>query len=182
MELDGGTADHQPLGDLGVAQPLDHQGQHLPLPLGQVVAGFGRLGGGLDQRLRRFWSQRGPASMGRPDGIGQFVGRDVLQQVADSACLQGSLHQFLLLEAGQGDDLDLRAALPDGAGGRGAVHPGHHQVHQHHVGLDLFAQAHGLLAAVGFCDQFQVIEGQQKSPQPAAYHGVVVHKHNANRI
>jgi len=69
----------------------------------------------------------------------------------------------------------LRTALPNGAGGGHAIHAGHHQVHQHHVGLGLFAQAHGLLTTAGLTDQFQVIVGQQKGGQATAHNSMVVH-------
>ena len=51
VRFDGGGPDGQPCGDLGVVQPLDHQGQHDPLAPGQVEDGRRGLGGGMDQRL-----------------------------------------------------------------------------------------------------------------------------------
>ena len=46
--FDGRRADAQFLGDFGVIQPFNHQGQYSPLTLRQVVAGRWRLGGGVD--------------------------------------------------------------------------------------------------------------------------------------
>ena len=71
--------------------------------------------------------------MGGTDGIAQLDRGDVLLKVADRPGLQGTLDHVLLGKAGQGNDLDLRIFLMDGAGGGDPVHAGHHQVHDDHV-------------------------------------------------
>jgi hypothetical protein len=67
------------------------------------------------------------------------------------------------------------------AGGCGAVHLGHHQVHQHDVGLELVAELHGLAAVAGFAHQIQVGLDLEDCGQPAADHAVVVDNQDANR-
>jgi hypothetical protein len=48
--LDGGLADHEPLGDLAVPQALSEQGEYLALALAQVRERIGRrlLGGAYE--------------------------------------------------------------------------------------------------------------------------------------
>ncbi len=78
--------------------------------------------------------------MGRPDGLGQLVNRDIFEQVADSSCKHGILHEVLVFETGQGDDLYLGPLLADGTGCGYPIHAGHDQVHQDHIGLKSLAQ------------------------------------------
>jgi hypothetical protein len=76
----------------------------------------------------------------------------------------------------------VRAFLADRPRRRRAVHAWHDQVHQHHVRLDAGAQKQGFLSAPGFAHQLQIVKGQQERGQPAAYYGVIVHQHHANRF
>ncbi len=116
------------------------------------------------------------------DGIGEFIGRYVLQQVADGASLQRPLDQFLFLEAGQGDDLDLGTHFPEGAGGSGAVHLRHHKVHQYNVRSHLFAQTQRLLTVVCFSYEMQAWSDPKDSRQSPPHHAVVVHDHHSDCI
>ena len=101
VELDGGDADHEPLGDLGVGKPFGHQGQHLLFPVRESIVGLAAsLASGLDQRLGSLRGQGGAAGVGVADGLSQILGGDVLEQIADGPSLQGPLDQVLLLEAG----------------------------------------------------------------------------------
>jgi len=86
--FDRRRADDQLCGDLGVVQTFDHQGQHLALALRQVVAGRWRLGGAVDHGLDYRWREGGLAAVGGADGLGQFVGCHILEQVADGSRLR----------------------------------------------------------------------------------------------
>src|SRR5690606_12790089 len=80
VELDRGAAHDQAIGNLRVAQPLDHQPQYLVLPRCEVITDLGPARRGVDQRLRRLGRERRAAPVSRTDGPGKLVGRDVLQQ------------------------------------------------------------------------------------------------------
>lgn len=67
--MHGTRTDDQPLGYLGIGQPLRHSAQHLDFALGQPViplrrASTGRLGHllweGLQRRLQEMLAQSGP--------------------------------------------------------------------------------------------------------------------------
>ncbi len=116
------------------------------------------------------------------DGVRQFVGGDVLEQVADGAGFESPLHEIVFFEAGKGDHLYVGMTLADGADGGGAVDVRHDQVHEDHVGLNAFAFDDGLVAVAGFTDKFQVIIGEQEGGEAAAYHGMVIHQHHANPL
>ncbi len=177
MDRGGRPADGQPLGDLGIAQTLHHQGQNLELAGSQIVSrgrAFVRGTGGPDQRLGCFGGQGGFAGVGRLDGSLQLVGAYILQQVADGACLEGLVHQVFLLEAGQGDDLDLGPALTDLADGGRPVHHRHDQVHQDHVGRRVFAPVQRIQPILGLPNKLQIVHDQDERRQPLADHGMVV--------
>jgi hypothetical protein len=48
-------------------------------------------------------------------------------------------------------------------GGFHAIHVRHDDVHQDHIGLKAPAHADGFLSITRFADQFEIIEGAQKS-------------------
>jgi len=148
-------ADHQPLGNLGVVEALNHQPQHLPLALGQRL-GLLRLLIGAHQRLRGLGGEGHLAVPGRADGRRQLAGGHILHQVAHGAGLQRVLHQLILLEAGQRDDLDVRMLALDRLRGSYAVHHRHHQVHQDNIGLEQPRARHRLLPVLGLAHEFEV--------------------------
>ena len=56
VELHGGEAQHERIGDLGVAQTFDHQCQHFMFAFGQIIADgrFLNRRFGFQQRLHGF--------------------------------------------------------------------------------------------------------------------------------
>ena len=57
------------------------------------------------------------------------------------------------------------------------LQPGHHRhahVHQHHVGLDLRDQLHGLLAVGRFGDHFDALGQRQQRTDALPHQGLVV--------
>ena len=93
MGFDGRRADHQPSGDLGVIQTFDHQSQHNPLALRQIVARRGRLVGRIYKRLGSLWRQGGAPRVRCTDGSGQFIRRHIFEQIANRPGLQRVLDQ-----------------------------------------------------------------------------------------
>jgi hypothetical protein len=72
----------------------------------------------------------------------------VLEQESAGAGAQRPEHVIVGVERGQDDDLRRVPAGAQQLGGRQPVHPGHPDVHQHHVGPVLVHRAHDL-GAVG---------------------------------
>ena len=87
VELRGGAANHKSIGYLGVVQSLDQQRQHLALAVGEVVTRACRPRCGVNQSLGGLRSQCRASCFGSSNRIGQLVGRDVLEQVADGSSL-----------------------------------------------------------------------------------------------
>ncbi len=119
--------------------------------------------------------------MGGADGLGQFVGRHVLQQVADGSCLQCILDQRFFCETGQGKHLYAGEALSNDTCGRHAIHIRHGQIHKHDVRQEARAQLNGFVAAGCFAGQFQVVGNLQEGRQTAPYHCMIIDEHDANR-
>jgi hypothetical protein len=113
-----GRAQHQPLGDLTVAEPLADQRQHLPLPLGEhgraVLRGLvsGPGGGELgDQPAGDPGRQQRLAGRDHPNGMQQLGRPAVLEQEAAGAGLQGLEDVGVGVVSGQDQDSDpLQAA------------------------------------------------------------------------
>ena len=68
----------------------------------------------------------------------------------------------------------------DAAGGLDAVHLGHRDVHQDHVGLELAGQPHRLVAVGRLADDVEALFARA-TPQALAQHAVVVGQHEADR-
>src|SRR3990170_236526 len=180
MGLDGGGADGQPRGDLRVVQPLDHQGQHYALALRQVEAGLRRLAGGMDQRLGSLGREGGPAGMRGANGLGQLVGRHVLEQITDGSGLERALDQDLFREARQRNHLDRFGLVADEARRGGPIHVRHDHIHQNYIRLELDTELNGCLPTGGFPRQFQVIEDLEEGRQPTADHRMIVNDQDAD--
>src|SRR3954470_19764614 len=67
VELDRRATDYQALGDLGVAQALDHQRQHFALAGAEIMPARLRLSDSLNQRLCRLGRQRRVSFPSRPN-------------------------------------------------------------------------------------------------------------------
>ena len=70
--------------------------------------------------------------------------------------------------------------LLDLAGGLDAVHLGHRDVHQDHVGLQLLGQPDGLVAVAGLADDVESLVGH-RAAQTFAQHPMVVGQHQSDR-
>jgi hypothetical protein len=104
----GRLANHQLLGDLLVAEPLTHQGQHHPHPLGEFdqavlgeldgAAGGGELG---DQSAGDPWCQQRLAGGYHAHGVQQLRRAAVLEQEPAGAGLQRLEHVLVGVVGGQ---------------------------------------------------------------------------------
>jgi hypothetical protein len=104
----------------------------------------------------------------------QLVDRHVLEQVTGGAGVQRARHQVLFREARQGDDTRIGTAFEDQARGSCAIHLGHHQVHEHDVGLQRARKADSFAAVCGLTRKLEIVEELQKSGQSTADDGVIV--------
>ena len=123
-----------------------------------------------------------PAGVRGADGAGQLVRGDVLEQVAQGAGLERSLHQVVLLVAGEGDDLDVGAGLLDAAGGLGAVHVRHDEVHEDHVRPEDEAPLHCFGAAGGLAHVLEVVEREEERGKAAPDDGMIVDEHDPDGL
>ena len=108
MELDCPAADHQALCNSGLFRPSTIRRSTSRSRSVRSAPTCRTLRAHLDQRLGRLGRQGRAPNMGRADGIAQFFGRDIFKQIPDCPCLQRALYQFLILETGQSDALDVR--------------------------------------------------------------------------
>jgi len=124
------------------------------------------------------------------NSLDQLCRCDIFQQVSLGAGADGGDHPVLLAKAGQDDDARMGAAFDDPGSGLDAIHPGHDQVQQDHVGLEAASKVYRLDAVRGFSHDF---DGQrrrialqlQKGSQPLSHHGVVIddqHPDGTSRI
>jgi hypothetical protein len=87
VALDGLLTDAEPSGDLFVGRSVGDQDQDLPLPVGQPL--FRRARGSLGQQLRsRLRIQGSLAARGGQDRLVEYRRFDILQQIADGACVE----------------------------------------------------------------------------------------------
>src|SRR5690606_4379693 len=84
---------------------------------------------------------------------------------------------FVEVEGGQYQDPGhgVGGLGEDAFGGLDAVHAGHADVHQDHLGGGLGGERHGLLAAAGLADHVDAGCGVQQAHQAGPYEVLVVH-------
>ena len=180
--LHGAVAHVQLVGDLLVGQPAGDLDQHLPLAVGEpvVIAGRGRAGEGgelLDQAPGDRGSEQRVPGRHHGDGLEQLGGPGVLEQEAAGACAQRVVHQLVLVEGGQDQDpcVDGAGRVVDDPPGRlHAVHAGHPDVHQHHVGRRTAAEVQGLATVAGLADDLDLRRGAEQHDEPGAHQLLVV--------
>ena len=72
--------------------------------------------------------------------------RGALDAIRARPCLQHRLHVLLFVGARERDDADRRAELAQPAGGFDAVHHGHCDIHDHHIGRQLDRERNSVAA------------------------------------
>ena len=112
----------------------------------------------------------------------EVLGFGVLKQVALGASLYALEDVLVFLVARKDDHRGLRQEVLDLARGADAVHLGHRDVHQNHVGLLLAAERDGLLAVVGHADHLYAGQHPHEAGEAPRKEPLIVHDRHANRV
>src|SRR5713226_4793132 len=188
--LDGVLRDEELLGDVPVVVAPSDELQHLQLPLGEAggrdagpLVGALHHAGELVQQLRghRGGDERLPG-IDRPDGVGDLLDRDLLEQVARGPRLDGVVQVGLLVGDRQHQDLGVGEDLLDGPGCLQAGALRHADVHEDDVGHGLLCLGEGLGPVAGLADDVDVLLDLQDHLQPTAEQRVVVDDDHADRL
>ncbi len=185
MRLDGGLADVEAVGDLQIGQPTGSQLQNLHLARGQYVQGRRALrtlrhtllpGEGLDQAAGDAGREKRIADLHGTYGDQQPLGPGVLQQEPGSPGAQRPVDVLVQIERGQ--DQDARAGTvslgEDALGGLDAVHAGHPDVHEDHVGPGLGGQSHRILPVPGLSHDREAGRGVEQPDETGADEELVI--------
>ena len=114
------------------------------------------------------------------DRLHQVIRPGIFEQIAQRAGLDGRKDLVVGGKAGQHQDAHagwLRRDLPCGFD---AIHLGHHQVHQDHVGVQRLSLGDGLGSVARLADHLDVALGREQRADAFADDGVVVNNHNSN--
>lgn len=117
----------------------------------------------------------------------QVVRRDVFEEIAVRAGVDGGKDLVFLAEAGQDEDAGVGTGGNDlGAAAMPSI-AGITRSRNNHVGLEAAGQLHGLGAVSRFADDLDGQRGRrilqlQESTQPLAHHRVVVHDEHPNLL
>jgi hypothetical protein len=103
-----------------------------------------------------------------------------LEYIARGSGFHYFLQELLLPKTDQGYDLNPGMALAKGPGRGNAVHLGHDEVHQHHVGLDPVTHLDRFLAICPRTYQDQIFKSFEQDSQSIADQVVVVHYDHPN--
>jgi hypothetical protein len=174
VALDGGVADDQLGGDLGVGQPAGDQLEDLPLPVGEALEALERVGGAgwgepgelLDHPAGDRGGQQRVPGGDHPDRADELLGRGALEQEAARACREGLIHVLVQVEGGQDHHPGPRARRQELLGGLQAVQVRHPDVHQHHLGPQPPGGGDRLDAVAGLAHHLDVGLGLQDHPEP----------------
>ena len=154
------------------------------------VSGGGESCGLLDLPLSKvlsiFWARSG-AMMVLPAWTVWMArerssGSESFEQVALRAGLYALEDVLVLLVPGEDDHRGLRQEVPDLPRSAYAVHLGHRDVHQDHVGLFLAAQRDGLLAVVGHAHHLHAGQHVDEAGEALGEEPLVVHDRHADDL
>src|SRR5437763_4698277 len=186
--LHGVLGDEQLVGDVLVVESLGHQPQDLELAVGELRRDALRVPatwaqcGELREQLRGH-GRRDPG-LPRPhraDGVGDLFDRDLLEEVAGGARLDGLVEVGFLVGHREHEDLHVGELLADLLGGLDPRATGHPDVHQHDVGLEAPGPLHGLGAVAGLPHHLDVGLAGEDHLEPTAEQGVVVNDEDPKR-
>src|SRR6185437_10103503 len=112
----------------------------------------------------------------------QVGGLGVLDQEAAGPGTDRLVDVLVGLEGGQDDHLDPGQVVVggDAAGGLQAVHPGHPDIHQHHVGALAEGQVDRLGPVGGLADDLEVVGGVNEHVESGADQRLVVGEQDAD--
>lgn len=137
--FDGVFGDVQHFGDLAVAMPLGELLDDVPFPLGEDgIVGAGDAGDAVELRPDR------AGHAGREDGFAveqaveveeELVGLGALEEVADSAAVDGFDEVLFVVGVGEDGDADIGVTRGKRSGDLEGVHAGEAEFGEHDIGL-----------------------------------------------
>ena len=170
MRFDRGRADHQPLGDLRVAQALGDQCEHLSFARSEIVgqlrsnrrARLADAPGVLGQRghhvgLHGGVERRVAGGDGEDRGV-DVLARGVRGEIPARARAQGSEDALVVGVGGERDHAHVRVAFAQPAGHLDSIHPRRPQVHQHDVRVMRGGERQRLLAIGSSGQELDAVE------------------------
>ena len=111
-----------------------------------------------------------------PHGVEDVLGPGVFEEEPAGAVAQRLVHVVVEVEGGEHDDPragEVRVA-GDPPGGLEPVESGHADVHQEHVGPGRLGDGDGVVAVVGFADEFEVVGVADHRGEAGAHERLVV--------
>src|SRR5918995_1823237 len=179
-------ADEQAARDLGVAQPLRDQLEHLELPVGEVVEYVWLAAPGsvqLPHHPRGHLRMEDSLATGRlADGVGQLLRAHLLENIGEGAGLDSGEDMLVVVVGGEHYDARARRPARQTACGLYTIHTRHDQVHQRHVGCVLGREPDGLFSGAGLGDHGYVALRLEKRPHPLAHQRVIVDQKYGYRL
>jgi hypothetical protein len=139
-----------------------------------------RLGQLLDHARGHLGGQERPSLGGPGDGGQDLVAVGVLQDVARGPGDEHAADDLLVLVARERDDPEVGEVRLEQTRGLDAVHRGHPDVHQDHVGRERTHEREGLRARARLAHHLEVA-GLEEGQEGFAEAGVVVHDENPDR-
>ena len=192
VRLHGRLAEKLPRRDLAVAQPARRQEEDVPLARGERREGLrlDRPGGAgvevLEQLARRARGEHGGSGVHGADGREQELGVGVLEQEPARSAANGPGRGLVEIEGGQDDDpgpgTSARLGCRHDALGRlDAVHHGHPDVHQDHVGPSGCRELDRRAAVTRLADDLEVGLGGDQHPDSRPEQRLVVDERDPDR-
>jgi hypothetical protein len=109
-----------------------------------------------------------------PDSLEQIGLGAVLEEIALGTGGEGADQKGLVAVHAQHNDADIGIALDDLGRRVDAIELGHSNVHDDHVGRELFGEADGFAAIGGFADDIDSGVGLEQEPKTFANYSVII--------
>ena len=190
MRLDGLLGEVQLPGDLAVAGPPSEEREDVGLAAGEAGVGEGLAGlgvVGLSGAIEEVAHGAGGQDVSRPgegdeDGLGEVLGRGVLEEVSGGSLRQGGLHVLAIVEAGQDDHGQRRPGRTDLAEELDPVAPRHPDVYERDVVRGAGEDLHRLVRVRGLRDLRVADDAAEDLGEAFADQRVVVHEQNLHGL
>ena len=179
--LHGRLADEERPGDLAVGESAGDEPEDLEFAVAELGERRGGAGGRwrsadelLDEPTGDRGGEEGISCCDDPDGVGELLGTDVLDEEAAGARLHGLVDVLVEVEGREDEDVGGALVVQEPARGLQAVELGHADVHEHDVGLVLADARERLSAVGGLGDDLDVLLGVEDHAEAAAHECLVV--------
>ncbi len=137
--------------------------------------GVGGEAGCLDELLGESGGELGVAFVDQLNGLDEFFGGGVLEEVACGSGLEGAGDVFGVVEGGEDEDFGVGVEGDDRTCGCNPVHDGHSDVHENHVGGDGFEEGDRGFSVFRFADDFKIGFGFEQGAESSADEGLIVY-------